>query len=242
MKFLNYQNDVAEAPNSDELMKRLKIMLHDMFSAEYVIVFITPEEPSQKIGYPEDVNIQFVRTSEQTELPEPVRDKPLGKEDKSHRYIPAEEITRTVLDELLKLANLNLEGYDEIILNFTLENRYLGFISLHKKGKFTKAEKRRLKALIPFITLVIRLANHLSLTESLSKYALRFIINNLVQNYDLTPSEEFVIHKLVRGYDLKEIARERGTTIHAIRKIVRSIYKKVGVQRRAELLAKIFEE
>ena len=82
----------------------------------------------------------------------------------------------------------------------------------------------------------------LSLIEEMPIYAFNYIVNNLVTRYRLTPTEEFVVKRLVQGKDLKEIAFERKTTIYAIRKIVRSIYRKVGVQRRAELLSKIFPQ
>ncbi len=238
MRLHEYWKEISECSTSDDLMIKVKEMLHKLFDAEYVIVFSSPPFPPQKEANPAQMRVEFVKARENVETPPPVKKQVKSEE---HRYIPPEQISREVLNEFIRLGGMEIDGYDEIILNFVVEERYIGFISLHRKKKFTRVEKRRISMLKPHLLIVMRLIGYMSLNEEMPLYALEYLINNLVIKYNLTPAEEFVLKGLVKGFDLREIALQRKTSIHAIRKIVRSIYQKIGVQRRAELLAKVFQ-
>ncbi len=238
MRLYEYWKEISECNTSDEMMIKIKEMMHKLFDAEYVIVFSSPPLPPQKEAAPADMRVEFVPTRENVEAPPPVHKQI---EPEEHRYIPPEQISREVLNEFVRLGGMEIEGHDEIILNFVAGGRYIGFISLHRKKKFTRIEKRRISMLKPYLLIAMRLIGCMSLKEEMPNYAFEYLINNLVVKYNLTPAEEFVLKGLVKGLDLREIALERKTSIHAIRKIVRSIYKKVGIQRRAELLTKVFQ-
>ena len=56
----------------------------------------------------------------------------------------------------------------------------------------------------------------------------------------LSPREDEVLRALTEGRTEKEVAQEMGLSPHTIHVHVKSIYKKFAVNRRAELLRKVF--
>jgi len=55
----------------------------------------------------------------------------------------------------------------------------------------------------------------------------------------LTRAERHVVELLTRGLCSKDIATERGTSLHTVNNQLAAIYRKFGVNTRQELLAKI---
>ncbi len=242
MKSLDYWKKLANASDSNDLMLSIKELLHNFFKAEYVIVFVSPESPPEKVASPQDISIDFVPAYKDTELPDPVEK---IVQNEGHRIVQADLISRELLDELIELGEqtgeMVLQGHDEILLSFTVGNHYIGFISMHRLEPFTSSEKRKLKTMMPFLTLAMRLAAYLSIKEDIGEFAFTYLVNKLISDYRLTPIEGFVVTRLLSGYEPEDIARERGTTIYAIRKVIRSIYKKTGVKRRGELFKLVFK-
>jgi DNA-binding CsgD family transcriptional regulator len=58
--------------------------------------------------------------------------------------------------------------------------------------------------------------------------------------YRLTPREQDVLRFLARGMNTAEITRQLGISAHTVRDHVKSLFAKVGVRSRTELLARIF--
>lgn len=54
----------------------------------------------------------------------------------------------------------------------------------------------------------------------------------------LTRAERHVVELLTRGFCTKDIATERGTSLHTVNNQLAAIYRKFGVNTRQELLAK----
>ena len=241
MRLSSMWQKVADAPSGDDIMVELKLMLHDLFDAEYVIVFVAPEAPLEKISVSESMSVDFFSNYEKFPAPESIKS---TLEYEGHRYASADIITRELFDEIRKIGEetgeMDITGYDEILLSFTCGNRYLGFISLHRKEPFTRSEKRRLKNIMPFLKTAMRLASCISVFEELPSYAFEYLVNGLIKKYNLTPSEGYVLRRLLSGMEIEEIAEQRGTTVYAIKKIVSSIYRKTGVSKRLELLRLVF--
>lgn len=65
------------------------------------------------------------------------------------------------------------------------------------------------------------------------------LMQTIAQAYpSLSASEQKVLHKLVLGWPNQQIAAELGFSHQTVRNYVKSIYAKVGVHRRAALVAK----
>ena len=229
--------NISNATNSDSILLEVKEMLHTTFDAEYVIVYIAPELVSRKLERKIDLRVEFV-AKEEIEVPPPVS-KVVHEEE--HRYIDAQKITEEVIQEFIRLGAMKIDGYDAIIENFFIENTYIGFVSMHRKIPFSAAEKRKFTNMKPYLKLAIRAANYLSILEDFETYLFDQLLNNAARKYKLSPGERYVLKSLFKGLDLKEIAVEKGTSIHAIKKSLRSVYKKMGVKRRAELLTKVLK-
>ena len=242
MRLSNLWQKIADALTGDDIMVELKRMLHDMFDAEYVIVFVAPEAPLKKVSTSEYMRIDFLSYNENVPEPEPIVD---SIEYQGHRYVSADVITRELFDEIRKIGEktgeMDIKGYDEILLSFTSGTRYIGFISLHRKKPFTRSEKKRLRRIMPFLKMAMRLSACLGMFEELHVYAFEYLINELIERFKLTPSEAYVIRRLLSGMEIEEIAEDRGTSVHAIKKIISSIYHKTGVNKRFELLRLVFK-
>jgi DNA-binding NarL/FixJ family response regulator len=52
----------------------------------------------------------------------------------------------------------------------------------------------------------------------------------------LTPSERAVLEAVLRGLSNSDISRERGTSVHTIRNQIASVFRKLGVKSRLELV------
>jgi DNA-binding CsgD family transcriptional regulator len=64
----------------------------------------------------------------------------------------------------------------------------------------------------------------------------------VVEAYGLTPREQDVISALARGLGTAETARELFLSAHTVRDHVKSVFGKLGVSTRGELVAKLFAE
>ena len=64
----------------------------------------------------------------------------------------------------------------------------------------------------------------------------------LLESMGLTPREIDIVMLLARGLAVKQIATEIGLSAHTVRDHVKSIYDKVGVSSRGELVAQIFSD
>lgn len=228
---------ISEATDSDSILLGVKEMLHTIFDAEYVIVYIAPELVSRKLERKIDLRVEFV-AREEVEVPPPVSRVVYEEE---HRFIDAQKITEEVIKEFIRLGAMQVEGYDAIIENFFIENTYIGFISMHRKDPFSPAEKRKFSNMKYHLKLALRAANYLSILEDFEVYLFEQLLNRAARKYRLSPGEQYVLKSIFKGLDLKEIAVDRGTSIHAIKKSLRSVYKKMGVKRRAELLTKVLK-
>jgi len=227
--------EIADAKTSDDIILALKYMLHDEFDAEYVIVYISPENISRKIETSFSLKVEFV-AREDVEIPEPVHEDIV---EEKKRFIPAERVTEEVIKKFIDLGGLPASGLHSIVKNIYTGDTYLGFIALYRERPFTSAERRKLSLLKPQITIILRMANYLALLEDFDTYFVEHVLNTLSRKYNLTPSELYILKSILRGKLLKEIAAERGTSIHAVKKLMKSIYKKMNISTRAELLAKL---
>jgi DNA-binding CsgD family transcriptional regulator len=64
----------------------------------------------------------------------------------------------------------------------------------------------------------------------------------IVEAYALSPRERDVVRGLARGMSTAEIAGELYLSAHTVRDYVKSVFEKVGVSSRGELVAKLFAE
>jgi DNA-binding NarL/FixJ family response regulator len=64
----------------------------------------------------------------------------------------------------------------------------------------------------------------------------------LAQAYDLTNREQHVTRLIARGAGTTDIADELFLSAHTVRDYLKTIFKKVGVSSRGELVAKLFAE
>lgn len=60
-----------------------------------------------------------------------------------------------------------------------------------------------------------------------------------LQSYGLTPRESEVVSCLFRGLSAKEVGAEFEISTHTVHDHIKSIYRKVGVQSRGELIARL---
>lgn len=72
--------------------------------------------------------------------------------------------------------------------------------------------------------------------------ALSDVIAEQFRNWDLTPAEEQVAWLTIKGFSIAEISELRGTRDGTIKAQSTSIYKKAGVNSRAQLLALFVDE
>lgn len=64
----------------------------------------------------------------------------------------------------------------------------------------------------------------------------------IVEAYDLRPREQEVTQMIARGLSTAEIAQRLCLSQHAVRDYVKSVFQKVGVSSRGELVARLFAE
>lgn len=64
----------------------------------------------------------------------------------------------------------------------------------------------------------------------------------VIEAYGLTPRERDVVRAIARGGSTPEIAAELYLSAHTVRDYIKSVFEKVGVNSRAELVAKLFAE
>jgi DNA-binding NarL/FixJ family response regulator len=64
----------------------------------------------------------------------------------------------------------------------------------------------------------------------------------IVDAYALSPRERDVVRAIARGLSNPEIAAELFLSPHTVRDYVKSVFEKLGVSSRGELVAKLFAE
>jgi DNA-binding CsgD family transcriptional regulator len=64
----------------------------------------------------------------------------------------------------------------------------------------------------------------------------------IIEAYGLTPRERDVVRAIARGGSTPDIAAELYLSAHTVRDYIKSVFEKVGVNSRAELVAKLFAE
>ena len=64
----------------------------------------------------------------------------------------------------------------------------------------------------------------------------------IIEAYGLTPRERDVVRAIARGSSTPEIAAELFLSAHTVRDYIKSVFEKVGVNSRGELVAKLFAE
>jgi DNA-binding CsgD family transcriptional regulator len=64
----------------------------------------------------------------------------------------------------------------------------------------------------------------------------------IIEAYGLTPRERDVVRAIARGSSTPEIAAELFLSAHTVRDYIKSVFDKVGVSSRGELVAKLFAE
>lgn len=64
----------------------------------------------------------------------------------------------------------------------------------------------------------------------------------IIEAYGLTPRERDVVRAIARGSSTPEIAAELFLSAHTVRDYIKSVFEKVGVSSRGELVAKLFAE
>jgi DNA-binding NarL/FixJ family response regulator len=64
----------------------------------------------------------------------------------------------------------------------------------------------------------------------------------IIEAYGLAPRERDVVRALARGLSTPDIAAELFLSAHTVRYYIKSVFEKVGVSSRGELVAKLFAE
>jgi DNA-binding CsgD family transcriptional regulator len=64
----------------------------------------------------------------------------------------------------------------------------------------------------------------------------------IIEAYGLTTRERDVVRTIARGLSTAEMAAELFLSTHTVRDYVKSVFDKVGVSSRGELVAKLFAE
>jgi DNA-binding CsgD family transcriptional regulator len=64
----------------------------------------------------------------------------------------------------------------------------------------------------------------------------------VIEAYGLTPRERDVVRAIARGSSTPQIATELHLSAHTVRDYIKSVFEKIGVNSRAELVAKLFAE
>ncbi len=64
----------------------------------------------------------------------------------------------------------------------------------------------------------------------------------IIEAYALTPRERDVVRAIARGLSTAEIAAELYLSSHTVRDYIKSVFEKIGVSSRGELVAKLFAE
>ncbi|MGH2686380.1 MAG: helix-turn-helix domain-containing protein, partial [Actinomycetota bacterium] len=64
----------------------------------------------------------------------------------------------------------------------------------------------------------------------------------IIEAYGLSPRERDVVRSIARGSSTPEIAAELFLSAHTVRDYIKSVFEKVGVSSRGELVAKLFAE
>ena len=64
----------------------------------------------------------------------------------------------------------------------------------------------------------------------------------IIEAYGLSPRERDVVRSIARGLSTPEIAAELFLSAHTVRDYIKSVFEKVGVSSRGELVAKLFAE
>jgi DNA-binding CsgD family transcriptional regulator len=64
----------------------------------------------------------------------------------------------------------------------------------------------------------------------------------IIEAYGLSPRERDVVKGLARGASTPELAAELFLSPHTVRDYIKTVFEKVGVSSRGELVAKLFAE
>jgi DNA-binding CsgD family transcriptional regulator len=64
----------------------------------------------------------------------------------------------------------------------------------------------------------------------------------IIEAYGLTPRERDVVRAIARGSSTPQIASELFLSAHTVRDYIKSVFEKIGVTSRSELVAKLFAE
>ena len=72
-----------------------------------------------------------------------------------------------------------------------------------------------------------------------TKLALISFSREILIPASLTKAERQIVDQLLRGCSDREIARQRGTSHHTVANQLRSLFRKLGVSSRAELVARL---
>ena len=64
----------------------------------------------------------------------------------------------------------------------------------------------------------------------------------VIEAYGLAPRERDVVRAIARGSSTPDIAAELCLSPHTVRDYIKSVFEKVGVSSRGELIAKLFAE
>jgi DNA-binding NarL/FixJ family response regulator len=64
----------------------------------------------------------------------------------------------------------------------------------------------------------------------------------IIEAYGLSPRERDVVRAIARGLSTPDIAEELFLSAHTVRDYIKSVFEKVGVSSRGELVAKLFAE
>jgi DNA-binding NarL/FixJ family response regulator len=64
----------------------------------------------------------------------------------------------------------------------------------------------------------------------------------IIEAYGLSPRERDVVRAIARGSSTPDIAAELFLSAHTVRDYIKSVFEKVGVSSRGELVAKLFAE
>ncbi len=229
---------IADATTSDDLLLAVKNLLHETFDARYVVVFVVPEEPQAHLESEFDLEVVVVGA------PESFRQEEGNLYSRVHeprrRYITPETLLEEVIGGFVEKGVMETQGLDCLVHHFFVEDRYVGFVAMYRKEPFQEREKRSFRRMFPYLQIALRASQYMSVVEDIPRFAFGYMVSHLSRKYGLTPYERYVLREVLRGQDLKLIAQKRGTTVFAIKKVVRSIYRKTGVKRRGELLQRFF--
>ncbi|GMT42485.1 MAG: hypothetical protein IEMM0002_0896 [bacterium] len=88
------------------------------------------------------------------------------------------------------------------------------------------------------IGMLINVADHRRMEAKLRKKKYETFLNQ----YRLTPQEQRVVKHIVRGKGDKKIAKKLGISANTIKRHIQSVFRKIGIHSRMELMAVIHKE